>query len=72
MTSGHPVTGPRCDPKAAEAAEKRQFDRALAEGLEETFAGPDPVNVTPPPPSKGDHHVKRANRRFHAARPLTT
>jgi hypothetical protein len=40
-------------------AEKRQLDDALDEGLEETFPGSDPVNVTQPPPSKEDHHVKR-------------
>ena len=43
----------------AEAAEKRRLDRALEEGLEETFPGSDPVNVTQPPPSKADRHVKR-------------
>ena len=36
-----------------------QLDKALEEGLEETFPGSDPVNVTQPPPSKADHHVKR-------------
>ena len=46
------------DTKAA-AAEKRRLDDALEEGLEETFPGSDPVNVTQPPPSKEDHHVKR-------------
>ena len=40
--------------------EKRQLDDALEEGLEETFPGSDPVNVTQPAPSKGDHHVKRS------------
>jgi hypothetical protein len=44
-------------PPASE--EKRRLDEALEEGLEETFPGSDPVNVTQPPPSKGDHHVKR-------------
>jgi hypothetical protein len=53
------MTGPRPDPKDGKAAEKRRLDRALEEGLEETFPGSDPVNVTQPPPSKGDHHVKR-------------
>ena len=33
--------------------EKRQLDDALEEGLEETFPGSDPVNVTQPAPSKG-------------------
>ena len=46
------MTGPRSDPKDAKAAEKRQLDQALEEGLEETFPGSDPVNVTQPPPSK--------------------
>jgi len=40
-------------------AEKRRLDEALEEGLEETFPGSDPVNVTQPAPSKADHHVKR-------------
>jgi hypothetical protein len=53
------MTGHRSDAKAAAAAEKRQLDRALEEGLEETFPGSDPVNVTQPAPSKADHHIKR-------------
>jgi hypothetical protein len=53
------MTGPRSDAKAAEANEKCRLDRALEEGLEETFPGSDPVNVTQPAPSKADHHVKR-------------
>jgi hypothetical protein len=56
------MTGPRSDLKDVEdpkAREKRRLDQALEEGLEETFPGSDPVNVVQPPPSKGDHHVKR-------------
>ena len=53
------MTEPRSHRKDAEGAEKRQLDRALEEGLEETFPGSDPVNVTQPPPSKADHHVER-------------
>jgi hypothetical protein len=53
------MTGPRSDPKDAKSTEKRRLDQALEEGLEETFPGSDPVNVTQPPPSKGDHYVKR-------------
>jgi hypothetical protein len=57
------MTGQRSDSKAGktaeQAAEKRRLDDALEEGLEETFPGSDPVNVTQPPPSKADHHVKR-------------
>jgi len=40
-------------------AEKRSLDEALEEGLEETFPASDPVNVTQPPPSKQDNHIKR-------------
>ena len=47
------------DPKADPGAEKRKLDEALEEGLEETFPASDPVNVTQPPPSKADHHIKR-------------
>ncbi|UGA44523.1 hypothetical protein HU230_0000345 [Bradyrhizobium quebecense] len=50
-------------PKPDENAEKRQLDEALEEGLEETFPGSDPVNVTQPAPSKGDQHVKRGDKR---------
>ena len=53
------MSRPASDPKAAKNAEKRQLDAALEEGLEETFPASDPVNVTQPPPSKQDHHVKR-------------
>ncbi len=53
------MTAPRHKPADAENREKRQLDEALEEGLEETFPGSDPVNVTQPPPSKADHHVKR-------------
>src|SRR4051812_11704503 len=48
------------DPKDKDA-EKRKLDDALEEGLEETFPASDPVNVTQPPPSKQDHHIKRAD-----------
>ena len=46
-------------PKPNDTAETRQLEEALEEGLEETFPASDPVNVTQPPPSKADHHVKR-------------
>jgi hypothetical protein len=52
--------GRRRDPaEADENADKRRLDEALEEGLEETFPASDPVNVTQPPPSRGDQHVKR-------------
>ena len=53
------MAGRRSDPKESEAAEKRMLEAALEEGLEETFPGSDPVNVTQPAPSKGDRHVWR-------------
>ncbi len=43
----------------AQGTERRQLDEALEEGLEETFPASDPVNVTQPPPSRADKHVKR-------------
>jgi hypothetical protein len=49
----------RTRPEGSEGAEKRRLDEALEEGLEETFPGSDPVNVTQPAPSRGDHHVRR-------------
>jgi hypothetical protein len=53
------MTAPRSKQTSVKDQEKRQLDEALEEGLEETFPGSDPVNVTQPPPSKADHHVKR-------------
>jgi hypothetical protein len=53
------MTGQRSDKKGAKDAEKRRLDEALEEGLEETFPGSDPVNVTQPPPSKEDQKIKR-------------
>ncbi len=59
------MTGPRSEPNGAKDVsdvrdtEKRQLDQALEEGLQETFPASDPVNVTQPPPSKADHHIKR-------------
>ncbi len=45
--------------KQPKDVEKRRLDDALEEGLEETFPASDPVNVTQPPPTKGDRYVKR-------------
>jgi len=33
---------------------QRRLDRALEQGLEDSFPGSDPVNVTQPPPSRQD------------------
>jgi len=53
------MSGSPNKPEKQENAEKRRLDAALEEGLEETFPASDPVNVTQPPPSKADHHVRR-------------
>jgi len=55
------MTRPRTEPKPAESTEKHRLDEALDEGLEETFPASDPVNVTQPPPSRADQHVKRTD-----------
>ena len=39
-------------------ADKRRLDEALEEGLEETFPGSDPVNVTQPPPWGPSHQAQ--------------
>ncbi len=49
----------RAKPTDAEAAEKRRLEAALEEGLKETFPASDPVNVTQPPPTKDDNHIRR-------------
>jgi len=38
----------------AEKEQKARLDKALEEGLEESFPGSDPVNVTQPAPRKKD------------------
>ena len=48
-------------PKKVIDAEKRRLDEALEVGLEETFPASDPVNVTQPPPTIGDNHVRRTD-----------
>jgi hypothetical protein len=58
--TGARVAAP-ADAGLADREEKRRLDDALEEGLKETFPASDPVNVTQPAPSKGDHHVKRGN-----------
>lgn len=50
--------GKPADPARAQT-DKRQLDDALNEGLEETFPGSDPVNLTQPAHSKADNHIKR-------------
>ena len=38
--------------REAEEAEKRNLEKALEEGLEESFSASDPVNVTQPVPAQ--------------------
>jgi hypothetical protein len=52
-------SNPDHEPSQAQSAEKRRLDEALEEGLEETFPGSDPVNVTQPPPTRNDHYIRR-------------
>jgi hypothetical protein len=40
-------------------AEKKKLDEALDRGLEESFPGSDPVNVTQPPKSVPDKNEKK-------------
>jgi hypothetical protein len=53
------MSTPRRKGEKADSEEKRRLDDALEEGLEETFPGSDPVNVTQPAPSQGDRHIRR-------------
>lgn len=45
--------------KPSTKKEDRPKDDSLNKGLEETFPGSDPVNVTQPAPSKHDKDIKR-------------
>jgi hypothetical protein len=45
--------------KPANQPRDEGLEAALEEGLEETFPGSDPVNVTQPAPSKEDGRIKR-------------
>ena len=41
---------------------KTEAEKSLHEGLEGTFPASDPVNLTQPPPSKDDKHIKRKEK----------
>jgi hypothetical protein len=45
--------------RALAEAERCRLERALEEGLEESFPASDPVNVTQPAPSNGHRQGKR-------------
>ena len=53
----------RPDPRERrDAKEHQRLEKALEEGLEESFPASDPVNVTQPPPSKQDKKGKQGVR----------
>ena len=45
---------------ARKEEERKRLERALEEGLEETFPASDPVNVTQPPHSRQDRGGRKA------------
>jgi hypothetical protein len=49
----------QADESAPKDPEQRRLDRALDRGLEDSFPGSDPVNVTQPPQSRHDRGAKR-------------
>ncbi len=51
MESGKSHHGEKTHRKSEE---QERLEKALEEGLEESFPGSDPVNVTQPPPSRKD------------------
>ncbi len=55
---GRSATVPGTDRAERAKAEKERQERALEEGLEETFPASDPVNVTQPPKSIQDKKKK--------------
>ena len=54
-----PRTADRNDAASVAREDKRRLDDALEEGLKKTFPASDSVNVTQPPPSKADRHIRR-------------
>lgn len=48
------TSGKKHRESAAEKEQKERLDKALDEGLEESFPGSDPVNVVQPPHSPQD------------------
>jgi hypothetical protein len=55
----------RPDPKIVKDKSKDAAERALEQGLEESFPGSDPVNVTQPPKSKKDIGSAKGNAKPH-------
>jgi hypothetical protein len=62
----HPATkkrggDPDVKPKAPHEKPADAMERKLEEGLEESMAGSDPINITQPPKSKEDKHGHASN-----------
>jgi hypothetical protein len=54
MNAGRKHGGHESEEAKKERLEKERLDKALDEGLEESFPGSDPVNVVQPPHSSQD------------------
>ena len=50
-------------PAKAGEAKKKAGENSLDKGLQDTFPGSDPVNVTQPAPSKHDKFIKREHKK---------
>ena len=44
--------------RQAEESRKRRMEKSLEDGLEDSFPASDPINVTQPPPTRGDKKSK--------------
>jgi hypothetical protein len=44
--------------RVRDAEQKRKLEKSLEQGLEDSFPGSDPINVTQPPPTAGDKKKK--------------
>lgn len=45
--------------RKADEKERQRLEKSLEQGLEDSFPGSDPVNVTQPPPTVEDRKDKR-------------
>ncbi len=54
-----PKVGDQGKDSKSSKVNKDKLDDALNQALEESFPGSDPVNLTQPPPSRHDEHIKR-------------
>jgi hypothetical protein len=59
MSKFNPAPKDKHADEVGKSKPKTQADKSLEQGLEDTFPGSDPVNVTQPAPSKQDKDIKR-------------